>query len=226
MFTETSFPLDSQEAPVPHVFYRQEAITETLGLLLPGYNYTVDMPLLYYPRSLLLQNIGADVLQIDYAYNRIPGFIDRPVQDRYARLAADVTGPLEAALAQRSYRRIVLAGKSLGTAAMGLLLPRLAKMPGVDVRCLWLTPLLTDPNLSKVIRAFPRAGLFVTGTADRYYHAGTLEELCVATDGKAVVIEGADHSLHVDGSLEGTLKALTQVMAGVEEFLSSPAASG
>jgi hypothetical protein len=41
------------------------------AMLFPGWGYTVEMPAMFYT-SLLLAELGCDVLQVAYTYNRNP----------------------------------------------------------------------------------------------------------------------------------------------------------
>ena len=57
-----------RDARVPNTFFNQDARADRIAIILPGWEYTCQMPLLYYPACLLLYS-GADVLQVEYAYN-------------------------------------------------------------------------------------------------------------------------------------------------------------
>ena len=48
---------------VPNRFFQQVGFASELVVLLPGLNYSCDLPLLYYPMRLLVER-GADVLQL------------------------------------------------------------------------------------------------------------------------------------------------------------------
>jgi hypothetical protein len=50
---------------VPCTFFRQEHKTGHIAVLFPGFGYTTQMPLMYYPGQLLVQS-GADVLLVGY----------------------------------------------------------------------------------------------------------------------------------------------------------------
>jgi len=56
---------------VPNRFFQQTGAARTLAVVLPGLNYTCDMPLLYYPSRLLVEH-GADVLQVQADYTLRP----------------------------------------------------------------------------------------------------------------------------------------------------------
>ena len=205
-----------RDEPVPHTFLRQPGDADHVGILLPGMRYTCDMPLLYYPARVLL-NLGADVLRVEYAYDQRADYqaVSDAEQNRW--FVADVGAACHAVLAQRAYRRITLIGKSIGTRAMGYLLttdPALAQADAI-----WLTPLLTHDELRRQIRQCRGRSLFVIGTADRFYDANYLAELQAATGGDAVVIDGADHSLLVEGDVPQSVQAMERVVKAMQSFL-------
>jgi predicted alpha/beta-hydrolase family hydrolase len=124
---------------VPNRFLHTKGASDQLAVLLPGLGYTLDMPLFYYAEN-LLQERGWHVLRVEYAYNTRPEFQTLPKLERDRWILADTTAAWRAGLSQRTYERVVLIGKSLGTLAMGHLLT-LADLPP-NVGAVWLTPLL------------------------------------------------------------------------------------
>ncbi|MGO9122010.1 MAG: hypothetical protein ACLQPD_30905 [Desulfomonilaceae bacterium] len=108
---------------VSATFFRQETSTNHLGLLFPGYGYSGQMPLLYYPRQLLLES-GADVFVLRYDYSERPDFQSASAEERDIWLRTDTLAAYERALAQGNYERVTLIGKSIGTRAIGHLLLR------------------------------------------------------------------------------------------------------
>ena len=73
----------------------------------------------------------------------------------------------------------LLIGKSLGTFGAPL-----------DIAAVWLTPLLTDPEIVAALRARSAPSLFVGGTNDPSWDGAVAREL-----GGAVELDGADHGL-------------------------------
>ena len=61
--------------------------------------------------------------------------------------------------------------------------------------------------------------LFVIGTADPFYDAAYLAEVQHATRGETVVVDGADHSLEIQGDVLRSLEAIMQVMRALQQFL-------
>ncbi len=210
-----------QNQHVPNTFIIQANPDAHLGIILPGYRHSADRADLHYPGRMLLDR-GADLLRVDYAYYQTD-FMQQPDQERDSWLSTDVFAACNAALAYRSYQKITLVGKSLGTIAMGHLL-------GDDrfhrASCVWSTPLLAVPWLRARIEETRPRSLFIIGTVDKFYDQNTLRHLEGVTGGRSVVIEGADHGLEVSGSIPQSLAALTQIVEAVHAFLDESATSG
>lgn len=199
---------------VPNTFIAQPQPTTHLAVILPGYRYPVEMPPLYYVARILLEQ-GADVLRVEYAYYR-SDFLQQSESEQDQWISNDVFAACEAGLSQRSYEKITLVGKSLGTIAIGHLLsdPRFQQ-----AACVWVTPLLTVEWLrSRIEQTRPRS-LFIIGTADRFYKPELLNHLKTVTNGQTCILEGADHGLEIRGDIPGSLAALNQIVVATQEFL-------
>jgi dienelactone hydrolase len=205
-----------QDEPVAHTFFQQEDQTRHLAILLPGAGYTAYMPLIYYPMRLLLA-LGADALRVEYMYLGREDYAALPPAERLRWLFGDVTAAYRSAVAQRLYQQVTLVGKSLGTLAMGHLLTTEAELP--LVQAVWLTPLLWNDRLRAQIQQAKPRSLFAIGTADAHYNEAHLAELQAATHSDAVVIDGANHSLEIEGDVMQSLQALEQVMHAFQAFL-------
>lgn len=199
--------------PVPNTFFRQDRDTDHLAIILPGIGYTCQAPLLFYSSRLLLQ-WDADVLLVEYAYNRRPDFSSLPEDQQERWYFADVAASCQAALQQRPYRRVTLVGKSLGTLGMGYLV---STEPALrDAWGIWLTPLLRNDELREQIKGWGGMSLFVIGTRDPHYDRRLLDEVQSATGGDVLVVDGGDHILEVSGDVWKSLVALDRVIGAVE----------
>lgn len=220
MFSITSLEIAGHDGrPVANQLFRQNGESDWLALVLPGMGYTAAMPLLYYSTFLLL-DLGADVLQVSYDLDRNPAYQHASPHERRRWLGEDVGAAYAAGRARRAYRRLTLVGKSLGTLAMADLL---SQTPADGTQCVWLTPLLSNPDLRAAIVQHPWPSLFATGTADPVYDAALLDELRRATGGEALVFEGADHGLMLGGDIEGALAIMQRLIAALRGFLAVPA---
>lgn len=200
--------------PVPNTFIAHPQSSTQLAVILPGYRYPVEMPPLYYAAR-ILQEQGADVLRVEYAYYRT-SFLQQSENEQDQWISNDVFAACEAGLSQRSYEKITLVGKSLGTIAMGHLVsePRFQQ-----ATCVWVTPLITVEWLrSRIEQTHPRS-LFIIGTADRFYKPELLNHLKTLTQGQTCILEGADHGLEIPGDIPGSLAALRQIVETLQAFL-------
>jgi hypothetical protein len=217
MYSSTTIDIRGHRGQaVPNRFFAQDSETHHLAVIFPGLGYTADMPVLYYPRRLLLER-GADMLLVAYDYRRRQGFrMPRdPERDRW--FFDDVAAACAAGLGQRSYSGVTLVGKSLGTRAMGYLLTEDARLS--RARCMWLTPLLRDDRLRAEMSRARGHSLFVIGTADSHYDPAYLEEVRLASGGEGVVLQGADHSLEIEGDVVGSIRAVEQTVRVMQQFL-------
>lgn len=204
---------------VPHQLYQQPGKQpQKLAILLPGFGYINDMPLLHYAREAAVE-AGLDVLRIDYAYNHDPEWAQMPDAAQTEWLYADVDAVLKAARAHNAYTQIILIGKSLGTMAMAHLLEQSAQLP--DSRWVWLTPVLTDPTLRRNIVRFHPRSLVMIGTADRYFDPAVLSELAQSGPVRTEIIENANHSLEIPGDIPGSIEALGRVVKAVQQFINN-----
>lgn len=184
--TSTSHPWPGNRVDASRV--RQRAI------VLPGGGYTVAHPLLHWT-CLALAEAGwfvqavrwdADGLRLEDA----PAFVTGA-----AARAADDAPPAGTTL---------VVGKSLGSFAARWATER--GWPGV-----WLTPLLSRPEIAVPLAEAARAGipgLLVGGTADPSWDSAVAHDI-----GHDVhEVEGADHSLE---STEGWIRSIDSVRAAV-----------
>ena len=199
---------------VPNTFISHLNPGNHLGIILPGYRYSVDMPPLHYTQRILLDQ-GADTLSVDYVYSRTD-FMKQPENKRDEWISADIFAACNTILSQHPYEKITLVGKSLGTIAMGHLL---ADRRFQQASCIWLTPLLTTDRLRTRIEQIHPRSLFVIGTADQFYQPGLLHQLESTTNSHALVIQDADHSLEIPNDIQKSLTALNLMIQAIQDFL-------
>jgi hypothetical protein len=202
--------------PVPNTFIARPTTTKHLGIILPGLRYSADMAPLHYAARILLDQ-GADILRVEYAYYRTD-FSQRTQSEQDKWISSDVFAACNAGLSYRSYEKITLVGKSLGTIAMGHLLDdsRFQK-----AACIWETPLLTVDWLCSRIEQVHPYSLFIIGTADQFYKPDVLKRLELVTKGRRLIIEGANHALEIPGDVPKSIKALEEMTKAFQGFLSN-----
>ena len=197
-------------------FFSQLDPAEELAILLPGLNYTCDMPLLYYPTRLLLGR-GADVLQLFTDYTT-PAFQGASPREQAKRMAEDARAALHTGRSQRLYRRLILVGKSIGTLALAQLIN---EENCVDATTIWLTPLLRQPPVVRAASRCTGPALFVVGTGDATYDPAVLEKIRQQTNAQALVIESVDHSLELRRDPITSLQVMQTVVRGIADFLNA-----
>jgi hypothetical protein len=167
------------------------------AVVLPGVAYFSQAPLLWFAREAAKER-GWSVLELT---ERAPADHEpfAWMLDRAERL-----------LAATSAQTVAVIGKSLASAAAGLVAER--GLPAV-----WLTPLLVRPAVVEALRSSSAPSLLVGSPADPTWGDGTVPE------GPAIsVLElpGLDHSLQVEGDPLASLDVLRAVTENVAAFLS------
>jgi len=168
-------------------------------VLVPGIVYSVQAPLLWFAGEVALAH-GAGALRL----------LDTPPDgaDPFEWIRECV----DAALDFRPPERPVVVGKSLASAAAGLVTDR--SLPAI-----WLTPLLDrGPVVDALLRA-EAATLLVGGNADDTWRPDALGARPPTLE--VVELEGLDHSLQAPGDPPRSLEALGEVVAIMDRFLSS-----
>ena len=202
------------DQPVPNTFISHPHPANHVGVILPGYRYSADMPPMHYIRRVLLEQ-GADTLSVDYAYYQT-NFMKQPESKQDEWISADVFAACNVVLGQQPYEKITLVGKSLGTIAMGHLLSD-RRFQQAD--CIWLTPLLTVDWLRARIEQIHPRSLFIIGTADQFYRPAILKQLENVTKGRVVILEDVNHALEIPGDIQKSVSALNQMIQAVQEFI-------
>lgn len=185
--------------------------SDTLLVMLPGLGYTNQMPLMFYIQELAMARHW-DIVQVNYDYR---GMMGTTQEERVYRITADCQIVMDAALAKGGYKRIVLAGKSLGTLAMTALLKG-----GIsrDAISLWLTPLINWPEVREVMTTSAPNAAVVIGTRDDHYDPLFVEELR-NMGAQVAIVDGGDHSLDIEGDVDESIGVLRQVIGALDRFL-------
>lgn len=182
--------------------HHTEVSSERLLVLLPGWGYTNDMPLMFYLRDAAAQQ-GWDTLSITYAFQLYP-------DADTGHLLEEIRSVLDLpAIRDASYNQLCIAGKSMGT-PLAVELAHQNIIPNMSL--ILLTPI---KNAHQQIGAIPT--LAIIGTADDFYHP----EL---TPGAAPnltwqVFEGLNHSLQTAEGWKQSLEVLGEIIGHCADFL-------
>lgn len=175
-------------------------------IVLPGRGYGAHGPAIRLP-VLALEAAGAATAVIDYP----------------AGLTGDEHGPaLVAAVEQRiriamaGAARVTLVAKSLGTALLAALVPRLPE--AAEVEAVWITPLFGDEGVRAAATDSGWRSLLVAGGADPFHHPAAHQTVAETTGAASLVIPGADHALEVAGQPGATVEGLRQLTEATSAF--------
>jgi hypothetical protein len=164
------------------------------AVILPGVRYFSQAPLLWFARE-VVQAHGWSVIEVD---ERAPAD-----QEPFEWIREQARSALDAAAGADT---VVVIGKSLGSAAA----------PMVTGPAIWLTPLLTRPEIVKPIVAATAPTLVAGSPDDPTWDGG------ITSDNPALeVLErgGLDHSLQVSGDPLASLDVLRDVTLHVDRFV-------
>ena len=181
-----------------------------LVLLLPGFGYGPQKPLLHYARRAAEGN-GCAVEAVDYG--PLPQGEDLNLRVRQAfPTALDAAAARLDAAAQRDLRAIYLVGKSFGTLVAGELA---AQRPALPLRLVCLTPVWASlPYLER-----PDCLFAACGDADPLVAGAELARMRAVLADRLLVFAGANHSLEVPGDPLASIEILRQVTASLVRLL-------
>ncbi len=171
-----------------------------LVVMFPGVGYTMDFPMLYYA-SFLFEAKGYE--QIHMKYNSI-FFEPELTREEKSLRVRDYVWEKVKEIDFSKYEKVVFLSKSVGTIEAGLLAEKLE----IEPEQIYLTPV---PDALPCIK---EKDTVVIGTADEVYPE--CKAYCDEHGIKPLYIEGANHSLEVEGKPFESLEILKDVMKFVE----------
>lgn len=172
-------------------------------IILPGREYPTRAPTLWFAREAAMAQ-GWSALEVLGE----PGLHPDPLgwERERAERALDLAGG----------DRIVVIGKSLASLLTDLVNER-------DLPAVWLTPVLTEPTVTRGLARAARPNLLVGGTADSLWDAAAIPGNPML---EVLEIEGLDHALQLPGQPMASLDALGQMVRAVERFLTLASEEG
>lgn len=197
-------------------FLRQSGGTQEVALVFPGLAYNSQMPLLHYSIKTMIDS-GLNVLSVNYDYSNNPEYLKQSQTVRSDWLIEDIEAAVKVITKDENQEIVCLAGKSLGTLAVGYLLETREDLR--DVKTIWLTPLIKNPQLLEQMLAYMKDAVLVIGTKDQHYDSDIIDRLNAATQLSGIVIEGANHSLEIEGEVTSSLRVLMQITTILQQFL-------
>jgi hypothetical protein len=173
-----------------------EGDPERCVVVLPGVRYFSQAPLLWFAREAAVAG-GWSVLEVS---ERAPSD-----QEPFEWIVDRAESALNAA----SATQVAMIGKSLGSAAAPLATKR--ALPAI-----WLTPLLTRPEVIAALGATDMPTLVIGSPADQTWGNGELPENEAL---EVMELDGLDHSLQIEGDPLGSIDVLRDVTARISDFL-------
>lgn len=199
-------PITPRRAEIPRPSPRA-AGGKALVVLLPGFGYGHDKPLLHYARR-AAQRGGLAVEAVDYG--PLPREEDLACRVRRAFPAAfaAAAAQLDAAAEREEWRDVYLVGKSFGTLIAGELA---SQRPALPIRQICLTPVPAAlPYLER-----PDCLWAACGDADPLLTGAALARMRALLGSRLQVFAGANHSLEVPGDPMASIEILRQVTAAL-----------
>jgi hypothetical protein len=215
LFTLSSLEITAQqERPFYNKYFKQKIPTQSLALIFPGLRYTCDKPLLYYTTQLLLDQ-ERDVIQLwlDYGAPKYKE-LSQAEQTQYALEYS--TALLSAGKNSGSYTEFIIAGKSMGTLMMTLLLTKFPELR--QETTIWLTPLVNLPPVSQAISSLIGPAFVASGDADPIFDQGAVSLFKTKSNLTTRVIKNGDHSLEIPGDQLNSLQVLSNIMKDLDSF--------
>ncbi|MEO8609455.1 MAG: hypothetical protein ABI690_16305 [Chloroflexota bacterium] len=192
--------------PAHHTFAKQADGSDKLLVILPGYGYNNDFPVLYYLRKAALE-LGYDVLSVEYSFQAAYTNFD---MNNVLDLLDEVKKAV-ASLSPQKYQHICIAGKSLGT-ILAVALAECLSAKQIDL-------ILLTPLSGSVQMAHASPTLAIIGTADALHAQAAPDIVPTRPNLQWRVFEGLNHSLEVPDDWHASLAVLPEIIAACVEFL-------
>jgi hypothetical protein len=199
-----------------NTLFLQADDTQKVAIVFPGLAYNSQMPLLHYTIKTMIDS-GLNVLSVDYDYSNNPEFMEQSQKIRADWLIEDVEAAIRFITEKKNQEVVCLAGKSLGTLAVGHLIETNEDLR--KTKTIWLTPLIKNPQLLEQMLAHMTDAVLVIGTNDQHYDSDIIDRLNATTQLSGIVVERANHSLEIEGDSTQSLRVLMQIVTIIQQFL-------
>ena len=189
-----------------------------LAVLLPGFTYTCNRPLLARTAA-LLRGRGWRVWELHFAYAGDAAFKAAGTRASIRMIEADGAAILAQALHMAPDGPFLFVGKSLGTLSMGgMVAAGLPERAGL----IWLTPLLTGTPLMARMQAAGRRAFSLIGSNDPAAAATSSPAFRAIANLTHVTVPGMDHGWnHPDGAA-ATARGLQAAITALGDWLDHP----
>jgi hypothetical protein len=194
--------------PLPWQSDRVERDPNRVALLIPGYGYSPERPLLHFARAVFMKY--AWTTQEVWWPERPPQREGQDLHIWFARLRSFVHTHIGQILQRDTAPRIALAGKSMGAFAAALAADR--GFPGI-----WLTPVLRDSDLAGDLRRSTAPFLLVGSTADPSWDP----ELARSFGQPFYEAQDANHGMETDDDPVNSAEVLRHATIAMDAFVAT-----
>ncbi|WP_096154159.1 MULTISPECIES: alpha/beta hydrolase [Bacillus] len=201
--------METNNKNIPFRLIEQKEESSNLVIILPGASYTTQAPLLHFTTGLFYTK-GFDVLHINYSFNKQE--MDALSEENFTTA---VQRAIDEALKNKKYRNFYIVAKSIGTIALSYLHQHTTFE---NAKLIWLTPLLQRDDVWNAMVSSDKKGLCIIGDKDSCFIAERYEKLKNNSHLLLKVVEGANHSLELDGEPIESIEIVKDVISAINDF--------
>lgn len=215
-----SFKLNSIDGvQIPCVRLSSNNQSGKTALILPGYAYPVDGPLMFYTKLLLVE-YGFDVITIDYHYNERESFLKLKDNAKDEYFKKDQLFLADQLMDIIKTKQLLFCGKSIGTTAITIMYdhPLIQKRLS-STSFIWYTPAQAWEKLIHILNKGNSPSFLVVGDSDPYYDKEHHRGLIDLPEYREMIIPGAGHLLEKEKDMSGSIININTVIKRLEKLL-------
>lgn len=187
-----------------------------LAVILPGVGYTMDMPVMYMIRGILV-SLGCTTLNIN-PHSNAPEFEALNDFNKFEWLGFDAKSGIKAGLATGDYKGVILVGKSLGTMAISQAVEYAEAQKPTLIG--WITPIFRFPVVAETCRYSNSKQFVLGGGADQSLNPSKLKVILEKNPNvTGYTIPEADHALEIPKQGIERYSGLIKGLGVFEEFI-------
>lgn len=188
----------------------------TLIIVLAGFGYTINHPLLYYVKN-IAKELKCDYLGIDFDYKNNPLFLQKLENDKDVYFEEDNVLVKEYTKDKsKTYQRIVFIGKSMGTSIIKRLVDDIELLNKSAL--VLMTPGTEWSSIIEKIVTINNPILVIGGLGDVNYRVEGLEKIYTMENIKVLELKDTNHALET-GNVDQDLEILNRVISAIKEFI-------
>ena len=192
----------------------QQANEEKIAVVISGYGYSINHPILYYARAIAHQQ-GYSTLGIDFDYTHNDSFLELGAMDQDAYFDADIER-LEHMLRILPHPIRLFIGKSMGTTAINRFMAseRIASNDSLVL----ITPGNEWDGIAKNLAHRHNRALVIGSYADPKYASTNLDAVHGLKNVTFLEFEKENHGLEI-GDYENDLAVLLRTAKAIDSFI-------